>query len=109
VFDMRNVGYKHLLRPSVEGLKYFFRYLQDALPARLESMHIVNCVSFFDIVLTMIKPFTSSEILNKVNTVRNSAASTNIDLLLLLDPSSSTGHGFRKIPQGMDSPIMPSI
>lgn len=67
IFDMRNVGMRHLLRPKIETLKYFFRYLQDALPAKLEAMHIVNCVSFFDMVLTLIKPFMKSEIIQKVS------------------------------------------
>jgi CRAL/TRIO domain len=66
IFDMRNVGMRHLLRPSIETLKTFFRYLQEALPAKLEAMHIVNCVSFFDMVLSMIKPFMKSEIIRKV-------------------------------------------
>lgn len=66
VFDMQNVGMRHLLRTNVEALKAFFRYLQDALPAKLEAMHVVNCVSFFDMVLALIKPFMKSEIIQKV-------------------------------------------
>lgn len=63
---MRNVGMRHLLRPKIESLKTFFRYLQEALPARLEAMHVVNCVSFFDMVLALVKPFMKSEIIQKV-------------------------------------------
>jgi hypothetical protein len=66
VFDMKNVGVRHLLRTNIETLKTFFRYLQDALPAKLEAMHIINCVSFFDMVLALIKPFMKSEIIQKV-------------------------------------------
>lgn len=63
---MRNVGMRHLLRPKIETLRMFFRYLQDALPAKLEAMHIINCVSFFDMVLALVKPFMKSEIIQKV-------------------------------------------
>lgn len=67
VFDMQNVGMRHLLRPSIDSLRTFFRYLQDALPAKLEAMHIINCVSFFDMVLALIKPFMKSEIIQKMH------------------------------------------
>lgn len=63
---MQNVGIRHLLRPKIETLKMFFHYLQDALPAKLEAMHIINCVSFFDMVLALVKPFMKSEIIKKV-------------------------------------------
>lgn len=66
IYDMKNVGMRHLLRPKLESLRMFFRYLQDALPAKLEAMHIINCVSFFDMVLALIKPFMSSHIIQKV-------------------------------------------
>lgn len=66
VFDMQNVGMRHLLRTNIDSLRTFFRYLQDALPAKLEAMHIVNCVSFFDMVMALIKPFMKSEIIQKV-------------------------------------------
>lgn len=66
IFDMRNIGMRHLLRPRLETLKMFFHYLQDALPAKLEAMHVINCVSFFDMVLTLVKPFMKSEIIQKV-------------------------------------------
>lgn len=67
IFDMKNVGYRHLLQTSVGTLKAFFHYLQNALPARLEAMHILNCTSIFDLVLAMIKPFMRSDIIQKVN------------------------------------------
>lgn len=71
VYDMQNVGVRHLMRPKIETLRNFFRYLQDGLPAKLEAMHIVNCVSFFDMVLTLIKPFMKSEIIQKVDIFYN--------------------------------------
>ncbi|CAG9805864.1 unnamed protein product [Chironomus riparius] len=67
VFDMKNVGYRHLLRTTIDTLRTFFHYLQDALPARLEAMHIMNCGPVFNLVLAMIKPFMRSEIIQKMH------------------------------------------
>jgi hypothetical protein len=67
IFDMKNVGYRHLLQTSVGTLKAFFNYLQNALPAKLEAIHILNCTSIFDLVLAMIKPFLKSDIIQKVS------------------------------------------
>lgn len=66
---MQNVGVRHLLRTNIDALRMFFGYLQDALPAKLEAMHIINCVSFFDMVLALIKPFMKSEIIQKVTQI----------------------------------------
>lgn len=78
LFDMQNVGYKHLLRPKLEYLRVFFRYLQEALPAKLKEMHIMNCDSFFDMVLALIKPFMKSDILNKVKQKKNQLLAFNV-------------------------------
>ncbi|KAG5679565.1 hypothetical protein PVAND_009125 [Polypedilum vanderplanki] len=67
VFNMDFVGYRTLLRPSISGLRAFFTYLQDALPAKLEAIHVLNCVSFFDLVLSMIKPFMRADIIQKLH------------------------------------------
>lgn len=55
------------MRPSIEGLRAYFRFLQEALPIRLERMIIMNAASYFDMLLMLIKPFMKSEILNKVS------------------------------------------
>lgn len=66
IFDMKNVGYRTLLQTNVSTLKAFFSYLQNALPARLEAIHVLNCTSLFDLVLAMIKPFLKSDIIQRV-------------------------------------------
>lgn len=69
VFDLQYMGMRHLMRPSIEGLRAYFRFLQEALPIRLERMVMMNAASYFDMVLTLIKPFMKSEILNKVGLI----------------------------------------
>lgn len=66
IFDMRNVGFRHLLRPKIESLKTYFTFLHEALPAKLCAMHVVNCVSFFDMVMALIRPCMKAEVVQKV-------------------------------------------
>lgn len=66
VFDQQHMGMRHLMRPTVDGLMAYFKFLQEALPIKLERMFIMNAVSYFDMVLRLIKPFMKSEILQKV-------------------------------------------
>lgn len=67
LFDMQNVGLMHLTRVNLTSIKKFFTYLQDAVPGKLRSIHIVNVVYFFDKILKMIKPFMKAEIFNNVS------------------------------------------
>lgn len=67
LFDMTNVGLMHLTRVNLKSINKFFSYLQDAVPGKLRSIHVVNTVYFFDKVLKMIKPFMKAEILNNVS------------------------------------------
>lgn len=69
IFDQQHMGMRHLMRPTVDGLRAYFRFLQEALPIKLERMFIMNAVSYFDMVLSVIKPFMKSEILNKVSSI----------------------------------------
>ncbi|CAO1407095.1 unnamed protein product [Diamesa tonsa] len=67
LFDMKNIGLSHITRPKIQYWKIFFRYLQDALPAKLKEIHILNAVSFFDVLLAMVKPFMKADIFNKLH------------------------------------------
>ncbi|XP_044739621.1 alpha-tocopherol transfer protein-like [Chrysoperla carnea] len=64
LFDMRGVGLMHLTRTKLGAVRKFCNYLQEALPCRLHSIHILNVVSFFDKVLSILKPFLRAEILD---------------------------------------------
>lgn len=66
LFDMKNISFGHITRPKLQHWKIFFKYLQDALPAKLKAVHILNAVSFFDILLATFKPFMKADIINKV-------------------------------------------
>lgn len=66
VFDMKEVRFGHLTRVRLGSIKKFFSYLQDGLPGKLCQIHVVNVVSFFDRIISMIKPFMRAEIFKSV-------------------------------------------
>lgn len=68
MFDMRHVRIGHLTRVRVSTIKKFFRYVQEAMPAKLCEIHILNNVSFFDKILTLIRPFMRAEIFKVLKT-----------------------------------------
>jgi hypothetical protein len=55
-----------MTRSNLSTIRQFFHYLQDALPAKLHSIHILNVVSFFNKILYLVKPFMKAEIYNMV-------------------------------------------
>lgn len=63
LFDMKGVSLTHLTRVKLGGLKKFFYYLQECLPCTLYQIHVVNVVSFFDVVMTMMRPFMKAELI----------------------------------------------
>lgn len=67
VFDMKEVRFSHLTRVRLASIKKFFHYLQEGLPGKLCQIHIVNVVSFFDRIISMIRPFMRAEIFKMVN------------------------------------------
>lgn len=67
VFDMKEVRFGHLTRVRLASIKKFFAYLQEGLPGKLCQIHVVNVVSFFDRIISMIKPFMRAEIFKSVS------------------------------------------
>lgn len=63
LFDMNGVSMGHLMRLSVNSIRKFFEYIQEANPVRLKAIHIVNTVWFIDKILALAKPFMKSELL----------------------------------------------
>lgn len=63
---MRNVRIGHLTRVRVGTIRKFFRYVQEGIPGTLCQIHVLNVVSFFDKILTLIKPFMRAEIFKVV-------------------------------------------
>lgn len=56
----------HLTRARIGLLKKFFHYVQEGLPIKLKAFHIVNCVTFIDKALAIVKPFIKKEVFEMV-------------------------------------------
>ncbi|XP_055590417.1 uncharacterized protein LOC129742534 [Uranotaenia lowii] len=63
MIDMNGLHIGHLSKLGVFTLKNFIWYIQEALPIRLKSIHLINVVPFIDKILMMIKPFIKKELL----------------------------------------------
>ena len=66
LFDMKNVGIGHLTKLNGSTQKAFFRYMQEGLPAKLKSIHVLNASTIFKTVMAIAKPFVKAGILEKV-------------------------------------------
>ncbi|KAK9754128.1 CRAL/TRIO domain [Popillia japonica] len=67
LFDMKGVSLGHLARVSLPSLRAFMIYIQEAHPARLKSIHILNTANFINHIMRLITPMIKSEILNIVH------------------------------------------
>ncbi|KAL2715238.1 alpha-tocopherol transfer protein-like isoform X2 [Vespula squamosa] len=67
LFDMAGVNIAHLTRISIGSIRKFFEYVQEGMPIRLKVIHIINVVGFMDKILSIMKPFMNSEILEMLH------------------------------------------
>ncbi|XP_036339651.1 alpha-tocopherol transfer protein-like [Rhagoletis pomonella] len=62
IFDMNGYTLKHLSRMTFSTLRIYMAFLQEALPVHLKAIHIINCPPYLDKVVSIMKPFISSEV-----------------------------------------------
>ncbi|CAO1396893.1 unnamed protein product [Diamesa hyperborea] len=67
LFDMKNVGLGHVTKLNGNSQKAFFRYMQEGLPAKLKSIHVLNASTIVKTVMAIIKPFVKAGILEKIH------------------------------------------
>ena len=67
IFDMAGFSLRHLTRVVLSVLRVYMKYTQEAHPVRLRQIHIINCVSYVDRVLSLVKPFMKNEVLKLVS------------------------------------------
>lgn len=81
---MKEVRFSHLTRVRLASIKKFFHYLQEGLPGKLCQIHVVNVVSFFDRIISMIKPFMRAEIFKCVSTKHHEIQTNSLGLFYIL-------------------------
>jgi len=64
--DMADFGWYHVMQLSVSYIKSLASLIQSTFPLRIREIHIVNESYLFDIVFTLLKPFLTDKIRNRI-------------------------------------------
>lgn len=69
VFDMKGTTMGHLARAStyMSYIKAFMLYIQEAHPVRLKGVHAINSTWFADKIISLIKPFLQSDLMQLIH------------------------------------------
>ncbi|XP_030568312.1 alpha-tocopherol transfer protein-like [Drosophila novamexicana] len=67
IVDINGYTMRHLAYVSIFVLRVYMRFLQEAYPSRLRAIHIINCPSFLDRMMAMMKPFIREEVYQMIN------------------------------------------
>lgn len=62
-FDMKGIGLGHLARVSLPALRAFMVYIQEAHPARLKAIHVLNTAPWINHAMRIVLPLIRSELL----------------------------------------------
>ncbi|XP_022186334.1 retinaldehyde-binding protein 1 [Nilaparvata lugens] len=67
LLDYKNVRLGHLAKTNMSTLKKMFKYIQEAAPVRLKSIHMINMNYFIEKVMSFVKPFMNKELYNLIH------------------------------------------
>ncbi|XP_034099644.1 alpha-tocopherol transfer protein [Drosophila sulfurigaster albostrigata] len=67
IFDMAGYTLRHLTKTALSALRVYMKFVQEAHPVRLKEIHVINCPSYLDKVLTVVKPFIKSEVFKLIH------------------------------------------
>lgn len=62
-FDMKGIALGHLARVSLPVLRSFMVYIQEAHPARLKAIHVLNTAPWINHAMRIVIPLIRSELL----------------------------------------------
>ncbi|KAH8261762.1 hypothetical protein KR038_007974 [Drosophila bunnanda] len=66
IVDIEGYTLRHLAYVSIFVLRIYMKFLQEAYPCRLRAMHVINCPSFLDKLVSMMSPFLREEVRNMI-------------------------------------------
>ncbi|XP_017045964.1 alpha-tocopherol transfer protein-like [Drosophila ficusphila] len=66
IVDIEGYTIRHLAYVSIFVLRIYMKFLQEAYPSRLQAMHVINCPSFLDRLISMMSPFLREEVRNMI-------------------------------------------
>ncbi|XP_017871272.1 PREDICTED: alpha-tocopherol transfer protein [Drosophila arizonae] len=67
IVDMTGYTMRHLAYVSIFVLRVYMKFLQEAYPSRLRAMHIINCPSILDKMMSLFKPFIREDVYQMIN------------------------------------------
>lgn len=67
IFDMKGVSIGHLARVSLPAVRAFLLYIQEAHPARLKAVHILNTASWIHHILRIVVPLVKTEMMSIIH------------------------------------------
>ncbi|XP_046737919.1 uncharacterized protein LOC124406526 [Diprion similis] len=66
IMDMDDTVFGHVARMNPMTVKKHLYYVQEALPIRLKSVHVINTAPFVEMLLNIAKPFMKKELMNMI-------------------------------------------
>ncbi|XP_043659759.1 alpha-tocopherol transfer protein-like [Drosophila teissieri] len=66
IVDIGGYTLRHLAHVSIFVLRVYMKFLQEAYPSRLQAMHVINCPSYLDKLISMMSPFLREEVRNMI-------------------------------------------
>nr|XP_016938851.1 alpha-tocopherol transfer protein-like [Drosophila suzukii] len=66
IVDIEGYTIRHLAYVSIFVLRIYMKFLQEAYPSRLQAMHVINCPSYLDRLISMMSPFLREEVRNMI-------------------------------------------
>ncbi|XP_016948009.1 alpha-tocopherol transfer protein-like [Drosophila biarmipes] len=66
IVDIEGYTIRHLAYVSIFVLRIYMKFLQEAYPSRLRAMHVINCPSYLDRLISMMSPFLREEVRNMI-------------------------------------------
>ncbi|XP_073830645.1 alpha-tocopherol transfer protein-like [Musca autumnalis] len=64
IVDIANYTLRHIANMSLMVMRAYMNFLQEAYPVRLKAMHIINCPTHVNRMVTITKPFIREEVFN---------------------------------------------
>lgn len=66
IADMKDFSWSHLLQIQISDVRCFVNTLQDCLPIRHKTIHIINHSSIFSVLFTLVKPLLTEKVKNRI-------------------------------------------
>lgn len=67
VMDMTGYKMQHVMGVSISTLRTFLKFLQQAYSVRIKGLHMINCPSYLNKIMSVVKPFISKEVYEMVS------------------------------------------